>query len=242
MRYSKEILSALTSLVRQELKIRGENQAAFAKRLKISLPTLKRWLAGTGVSLENWLLMLDALDLSLADVLGRVEMKALHQFEYTLAQEEEFCRVPGLLAFYDHLLKENSVEKTALSQKAIASFLKKLDQIGLIRWEEGFRFRLLKVGEPRWRRNGPLAKLHRERIYLELIAAHRSSSDLRIGIYKLLPADAAKIEEILDSAFTAAKIAEQKRKIPGGKIKSFGLVGLFCEYEPEFLMLGGHKS
>lgn len=88
--------------IRLELKVRGITIKQFAKILKVSEPTVKRWLNAKGLLLDDWSKMLTALDLDAADIMTASTFGTKKQFEYTAKQEDALVAIPGLLAFFQH--------------------------------------------------------------------------------------------------------------------------------------------
>jgi transposase len=227
----------LLTLIRQEARRQGLRMRDLASRMRVSEPTVKRWLAGKGVSLKAWTELLAALGLTLQEALEQVRKVTLHQLEYTEKQEKALSRTPGLLAFYQQLLLGRSIQELQaehrLSERAVREYLRRLDEIDLLRWEKGLGFRLLKKGEPRWRKNGPLARAFRKAALDEFLGKHLDG--LKLGIYSLPEAEAERLQQQVQSLYLEAWKAEENSKQRKSARRSMGLAVLLEEYEPGFL-------
>jgi transcriptional regulator with XRE-family HTH domain len=229
----------LAQIVKQELRSRGIRIRDFAKKLKVSEPTLKRWLAGRGLLLMDWVRMLDELELSLVDAMTRIACSPVGQFEYTQKQEERLAATPGLLAFFQQLLEGRSVpqilEEQGLPRSAVSRFLRALDDLQLIRWKEGLEVQILVKGDPRWRKKGPLSKAFRAQAMQALILDHKDSDSLRIGVYRFSREDSVKLIELIDGVYDFARAADQRSKLLRNQSKSYGIAMAARPYEPTFL-------
>jgi transcriptional regulator with XRE-family HTH domain len=228
---------ALAAAVKSELRKRGVTVREFAKRMEVSEPTMKRWLRGQGLLLKDWILMLEALGLSLSETAAQADKAARTQFLYTETQEMQFVAIPGLLAFFQSLLEGNDAESIAvkhrLTKASVTFYLKKLDDLGLIRWKQGTSFTFVKRGEPKWRRGGPLAKTFRAKVFDEVVVKNQDTEKTRIGLYHLSPIDLEHVRSMLDEALQFAKTAET-RALPG-RGKSAVIALTVDEYRPDFL-------
>lgn len=231
----------LSRVIKQELKAKGFGIKTFSKKLGISEPTLKRWLVGTGLSLKDWLRMLEVLDLSFEDVINRADLPSVNQFEYTEKQEEVLSKTLGLLAFFQQLLQGCSAKKIAsqheLTKKSVAFYLRKLDDLGLIRWERDLNCKLLRHGEPVWKKNGPLARTFRAKAFAELVVANKETGKLRLAIYNIPFADLQELESKINDTFQFAQAAEKRVRITKEKSQTLGIASVMSEYQPDFLHL-----
>lgn len=207
--------------------------------LDVSEPTMKRWLRAQGLLLKDWSKMLKVLELSPLDVLSKANIIQKSQFEYSEKQEESFVKIPGLLAFFQQITEGLNAEQIAskfrLNSASVVFYLKKLDEIGLIRWGTAWTFSILKSGEPKWRKNGALSLAFRTQVFNELIYNNKNSEKLRLAIYRLSLSDIAKLQEMLADVFEFAKQAESRSKYMANRSKTIGLAVLNSEYQPDFL-------
>lgn len=225
--------------IRFELKARGLTIKRFAKMLDVSEPTMKRWLKAQGLLLEDWAKMLRVLDLDAVEALARANMKPKGQFEYSEKQEDAFVKHPGLLAFFQQALEGLDAQqikaKFKLTNASISFYLKKLDDLQLIRWGTGHHFSLVRTGEPKWRKQGSLSKTFRNQVFNELVFDNKNSEKLRLAIYRLSLPEVQKLQEMLNEVFDFAKQAEHRSKYSNENFKTIGLGIVNADYQPDFL-------
>jgi hypothetical protein len=225
--------------VKKQIRERKLRIKELANSIEVSEPTLKRWLNGEGISLKSWTKLIQNLNLSLPHLLTDIEGKDPDQFEYTEEQEHELSVVPGLLAFFQLLnvgkSPEQIKEEHRLSRSSVNYYLGKLHKIGLIEWKSDLKCRVVRSGEPLWRKNGKLARAFRERFYNEFVHARRDSPKMRMAIYNLLVPDQQRIVELINNVLEFAKEAEKRAKLESHKARPFALSLIVDEYEPEFL-------
>ncbi len=176
--------------IRKKIKEKGYTQEEFAKILKISSPTLKRWLRGEGLLFKDLTNIIDKLDIKLSELSILAEGKSKSKFTYTIEQELAFASIEGLLAFFDQLLSGKKIESilkaNKLTNKSLNFYLSKLDKINLIEWYPKNKIKILVTGEPSWIEDGPLSKKFRKEIVSEFIKNNLNSREqLRIGVYSL---------------------------------------------------------
>lgn len=227
----------LMRVLREEIRRQKLRIVDLAKLLKVSEPTVKRYLAGKGVTLEVWTKLYEVLGLNIRQVAERAGSIMVYQQTYTEKQELAFCRTTGLYAFYDHLFNQYSVQeimaKHKLTQKSAIFYLKSLDDIGLIKWKSGLEFSMLISGEPNWRRNGPLAKKHKERRLSAFFHGKKNSEHTRLARYLLTPEDLEVVREHATAVLTTAWRAEQRSKhLRGGKVKVW-MLSLVDQFDDE---------
>lgn len=236
----RNLKNEIVQVIKIELRARGITIKSFAKMMSVSEPTMKRWLNGQGLLLKDWGRMLHVLDLPIVEVAARVDSTTREQFEYTEQQEEALSKTPGLLAFFQQLLEGFDAKKIMarhhLSQQSTISYLKKLDDIGLIRWGKNFEFTHLREGEPRWKKSGPLARTFRSKVFRELIEVNRDSGHLQMMIYHLSLVDIQKLQEMMEEVFRFARSSERKAKaLEEKRTRTIGMGVIIEEYKPDFL-------
>ena len=225
--------------VRKELRLRKLTTKKFAKMMNVSEPTMKRWFNGKGLLLKDWYEMLKVLNLNPVEVVGNSSVRSVNRYEYTLKQEDALSKVPGLLSFYQQIIEGISVDEIArnydLKPRSLTYYLNLLDRIELIRWKEGYDFKLINSGEPRWRKDGPLAIKFREKVFNELIYENRKTEKLKLALYRVSLEDFQKIQELISEIYEYGKNAEQISKFKKGRLKTIGLASCISEYKPDFL-------
>lgn len=193
-------IAIVCNQIKLKLKEKQITQDEFAQVMSVSSPTIKRWLKGDGLLFKDLSLMLEKLQMKLSDLALLAEGELSYQFTYTKEQEDVFCQVEGLLAFFDQLLKKRSPKQIAknykLTDKSLNFYLSKLDKLKLIEWRTDNNAKLLVSGEPSWINNGPLSQKFRKQIMTEHIQLYLNNRDnLKIAIYDLSPDSYKKIND-----------------------------------------------
>jgi transcriptional regulator with XRE-family HTH domain len=195
-------LESFGKLIKDELKRQVITQEEFAKIMKTSVPTIKRWLKGEGVLLRDWIKMLDCLGLSFAEAIMAIEASSTKVFTYTIEQERLLSTEDGLLAFFDHLLKGKTPAQIArqfsLTQESVIFYLSKLDKVSLVEWLPKNKVKLLVNGEPHWIKMGPLSRKFRKQIIQSHIENYIDDRDhLKVNIYSLSEESLLKLFSIM---------------------------------------------
>lgn len=209
--YSKEIVS----IIKQRTRLNGLTQQDLATNLRVSLPTIKRWLAGEFVTIDNLKRLCEEVGLTLSEVFAMVESYSVPKFQYTLEQEGFFAEHPDYLAFFDNLLRGYTVnriqKKFSLSQRKVELYLAKLDKLELIDWLPQNKSKLLISGEPVWRKDGALAKKLRKEIF-NSFQARDDQSNSYFFLHDYLPEDAAAIQSRIEELIQFASRADKRSK------------------------------
>lgn len=211
----KEIMAE----VKRKMKILNLTQDQLAKELKVSLPTIKRWLAGKGVTLVILRRLSEVLGCPLSELILSAEDQGLESYTYTLEQEKILAQEPKLLAFLDLLISGKSVQairsRYGLSPDIVTKMLLKLDKIGLIEVHPKERVKLLLHGEPQWIKGGPLSKKFRE-VMIQDFLGHHEKEGSHFFVHDYLPQDIttieSKIREIKDFLIAANHRAVMSKK------------------------------
>lgn len=230
---------SIQKLVKSAARSRGLSNIDLARTLKVSEPTIKRWLRGEGLSMPQWLKLLDAVGLRLSEVAAMIEDTNSEQFEYSVKQEKALAETTGLLAYFQALLLGKTPRQIAkkfdLSMKSSTYYLRTLDNLGLIVWTEGMTCKLRVHGEPRWRSEGALSKKFRKEMMSEFIWARRESRDFKIGIYEVTKNDAEEVDNMITELYSHLRSLEKKAQLMKLKTSSVAIGTCFSKYQPNFL-------
>lgn len=222
MSFSKVVMQK----VKEQIVARGLTQERFATELGVSLPTLKRWLVGQGVSLEDLKTILDHLGMSFSEIASLAEQPSTPYFSYTADQEDFLADNPDALAFFDYLLRGFTPGKIrrrfGLSSNRIQKFLSELEKVGLIDWLPRDRCALRVEGEPRWLKDGPLARRFRNEIKEMFAKQEKSRIDL-FAIHHLLPSDAERVERKTLDLVDLIRQSDTKAKLQNEQTVSIGV-------------------
>lgn len=156
----------LTSL-KKILKSKGINYELLAKKLDLSLPTIKRMFSKEDMNLSRLEDICDAAGIKLTDVFRLVETVSEGvSEELSLEQEQYFYKNPSRFSYFDLLLngmKIKQIEKIfKLSPAQTTKILRDLEKIGVIDWQSDFKVRLKTSTVIKLRNKGPLQKLFME--------------------------------------------------------------------------------
>ena len=230
---SNEFAKAIMATLREHASAKGYTQSSLAKKLNVSLPTLKRWLAGKAVTLENLKRIADSLGVSFIDLASAIDDKEGTRFQYTVEQEEHLAKNPELLAFFDYLIRGYSPlrvkKKFSLSTVFLERCLSRLDKLGLIEWLPKNKAGLKLVGEPQWRKDGPLVKRFRDQIKSEFLNSHNTIFE-KFALHDYLPEDRIKIERKLEEALELSRQAGARSTVSQNVAEASGLFISFKKF------------
>ena len=172
-------------------------QKQIAKELRVSLPTVKRWWSGRGVSLPVLNKICVLLGVTLSEVFLEIENQSSSRFTYTLEQERMLVQFSQALALFDLLISGKSMaqikRKYTLSESRSTSLLLKLDRVQLIELSAENKIKFLHRGEPQWILNGPLSQKYRTIMISSLLGEH-TKAETTFLIHDYLPEDLSLIQ------------------------------------------------
>ncbi len=232
-------MAQMSKIIKAAAKSQGLTYSLLARRLDVSEPTIKRWLRGEGISIQQWMCLIEAIGIRLSDIAAALDEPARDQFEYSEKQEKVLSDTVGLLAFFQSLLLANSpteiMREHALSKVSVSSYLRKLDEIGLIEWTDGMTCKLKLQGEPKWRKNGPLSKKFREQLFNQFIWTRKNEDCFRLGIYELTKDDKQDLSGVVSKVFETAKNLEKKARLMKLKTETVCVGTCLDRHSPDFL-------
>lgn len=153
----------LIETLKAQLKAQGLTQRDVAGRLGVGLATVKRWLAGEGLTTQR---MEDLCDLAKISLMELVEAAAREPpdriTKFSPSQERALAEDPQLFFIFFSLLNgwppEDCESELGIPSERMQPLLKRLVRLGLIDILPGGRVRALTVREVAWRQDGPLSK------------------------------------------------------------------------------------
>jgi transcriptional regulator with XRE-family HTH domain len=218
-------------LIKAHAKTQGLTQAALARKLKTSIPTLKRWLAGSTISFEHMEKLCKTLNLSLGELIIQAEDATPRKQSYSAEQEEFFVTAPDALAFFDQLIQGKKVsaikKKFHLTDQQIERYLSQLDKQGLIDWLPKNKVALKFSGEPVWQKNGPLASHFGKSILADFLHEQGNS---RFLLAEILPDDQKLLISRLDDLTTFVSQCTRRAKAQPDLAQSYGMFVLGKPY------------
>ena len=127
---------------KEEMQKQGVNVSDLAKALKMSTSGVKKIFQKDDISLERFrricqILSLDPAKLVAGDLSNGVKVKQLSSVadEYLFKEPKAFSLYCCLIA--EKISLSEAMKKARLSKKEAYSYLKKLDEFGLVKWESG---------------------------------------------------------------------------------------------------------
>lgn len=154
-------LPKLVASLKRLLRARGIGYREIADTLAVSEPTIKRWFAGKGITVEHLedlcvfagVSLIELIEFTAHDTDARLRQLSIEQ-EEVLAQDKNLAFVFSVIlrgwAPVD-LWREQGLEPAAL-----VSYLIQLEKIRLIELLPGNEVRLLTTRDVEWRKDGPI--------------------------------------------------------------------------------------
>lgn len=123
--------------IKKELKHKRITYQQIADKLGVSLLTIKRQLNADDITFNKLLLLCDAANLSLTEILGDIENKKVKHTSFTAEQDLAFCENNSLFYYFTELFFNKKSAKSieneyALTPASTHRYLRKLEDIGLI--------------------------------------------------------------------------------------------------------------
>lgn len=222
---TKDLMAAMKA----RCKTLGITQEQLATKLGVSLPTIKRWLAGTGVGLESLFQLLKILDITLDEITWLLPQVKAKTFTYTPEQEAFFSDNPEFLSYFDQLIQRKSpsqIERSFnISSRSTRKYLKSLEAIGLIEVHPHDKVKLCVKGEPVWRESGRLALALREKAINEFIRTSGGKrEDFTLFLHNYSPGDFAELKQEINDLRQKAQSFNRRSLILDGQSKPYGLM------------------
>jgi transcriptional regulator with XRE-family HTH domain len=161
--------------LKRALRDKGIIYAVVAKKLNLSVASVKRLFSGGDLSLKRVDQICELLGTGLAEILSQArDRPATNQL--TSAQEQEIVSDPKLFLIAWLLLNRTSVEDIVqtyrLTEREVLRFLYRLDELKVIELQPGNRVRLLVSRHFSWRTGGPVQRYIHQKLLREFISCH----------------------------------------------------------------------
>lgn len=159
--------------IKAHLRKEGITYAELARRLGLSLPTVKRDLARGDFPLRRLDQICRVLEVGVADLLRPSDLHALTMLSDE--QEQALVTDPRLLLVTYLLLNEWRVEQIIdafrIDENQLVGLLLRLDRLRIIDWRPPNRVRRLTARNFSWRRDGPVHRYFISRVVPEFFDA-----------------------------------------------------------------------
>ncbi|WP_336951321.1 helix-turn-helix transcriptional regulator [Sphingobium aromaticivastans] len=222
------LLQTLKGLLRQ----REVKQSDIASRFGASAASVKRWLAGRGLTLDRLEQLCAMAGVTLADL---VELSQDHLEErilqLTLAQERALAADGALTFLFFALLNgwppADFARDFDVPDAMMTGYFERLSRLGLVRVLPGGRVKPLAARRVRWRRGGPLARHFEARVKRIFFDVDFGSPETHYlsDIAKLSDRGVQRIDELTEAYrrdFQA--IAEEDRRLGSGLRRWLGMM------------------
>jgi transcriptional regulator with XRE-family HTH domain len=238
MDFAKKQTSEIMDALRGICRAQNITQVQISDYLGVSLPTVKRWFAGHGVSLDVFNQLLELTGTSLEDLSNFVTELTTNSFEYTIEQEQFFSEHLNHLAYFDQLLNGYSPKmiqrRYKLSDHSTRRYLKDLEELGLIDRYPNNKVKIVPKGSPKWHPDGPLDEKV-GRLALNSFIEKAGSEFVTLHLHRYGSHDRSRIESLLAELSTFAKQANRRAKFSGIKDRAFGLLVGLANFELQAL-------
>jgi hypothetical protein len=166
--------SLIVSELKRSLRERGLTYAAVAKKLELSVASVKRLFSLGDLSLERVDLICDLLQLEIADLLARAQERPTTK-QLTLAQEQEIVADPQLFLIAWLVLNRTPLAEIAasyqFSEREVLRYFIKLDRLKVIELQPGNHVRLLVNRHFSWRAGGPVQRHIHDKLLREFTSS-----------------------------------------------------------------------
>jgi transcriptional regulator with XRE-family HTH domain len=160
--------------IKRTLKARGLRYRDLARAVGVSEPTVKRWLARGGITIERLEAICDFLELDFFELARLSRQRSQLTRELDVRDERILAAEPRLLAMLHLLCSGWSVaeirESFAVGEAQSTRLLARLDRMGLIELLPRDRVRLRVARDLAWRSDGPVMQKYARAALAEFLA------------------------------------------------------------------------
>jgi transcriptional regulator with XRE-family HTH domain len=161
--------------LKRALRERGLTYAAVAKKLSLSVATVKRLFSRGDLSLGRIDQICELLETGLAEIAARARDRPAAA-QLTLAQEQEIVSDPRLFLMAWLVLNraplEDIVRSYKFTEREVLKCFYRLDELKVIELQPGNRVRLLVNRHFSWRAGGPVQRYIHQKLLREFTASH----------------------------------------------------------------------
>jgi transcriptional regulator with XRE-family HTH domain len=209
--------SLVVAELKRALRERGLTYAVVAKKLSLSIASVKRIFSGGDLSLKRVDQICELLDTSLADILAQARDRPSAN-QLTLSQEQEIVADPKLFLIAWLVLNraplEDIVRSYKFTEREVLRLFYKLDQLKVIELQPGNRVRLLVSRHFSWRAGGPVQRYIHQKLLREFTSSHFVGSQEEFFFHGAAVSEAAMSElkqALRNTARQCAEIIERDR-------------------------------
>ncbi len=201
---------------------RGLRYADIASALGLSHTTLKRRLAGSGLTIPFVEALADLVDLTLPELFELANADIDTRIRRLTLEQENALHADVRLGFIFSRLQlgwssQEIQNECRIPEVRLITYLVQLEKLGLIDLFPGNRVRLKTAREIDWRKHGPM--WHSVDRYLKDILTMTDSDDMdlsrRIAVVRLSPSSISQIDQLFHYVQTEIRsLAQNDRRIP----------------------------
>ncbi len=162
--------------LKRSLRASGHTYADVARKLDLSVASVKRLFSREDLSLERVDAICDLIGAGLMDILDRARERLTPSNQLTHAQESEIVSDLRLLFMTWLVLIRTPVEEIVkvyrFNEREVLKYLIRLDRLKVIELQPGNRVRLLVSRHFSWRPGGPVQKYIDQKLLREFFASH----------------------------------------------------------------------
>jgi AcrR family transcriptional regulator len=162
--------------LKRSLRASGHTYADVARKLDLSVASVKRLFSREDLSLERVDAICDLIGVGLMDILDRARERLSPSNQLTHAQESEIVSDLRLLFMTWLVLIRTPVEEIVkvyrFNEREVLKYLIRLDRLKVIELQPGNRVRLLVSRHFSWRPGGPVQKYIDQKLLREFFASH----------------------------------------------------------------------
>jgi AcrR family transcriptional regulator len=207
--------------LKRALRESGLTYADVARKLDLSLPSVKRLFSTGEFSLERVDRICELLGLGLREILDRAEEHAAPVNQLTITQENEIVADPKLFFVTWLVVNRTPFEEIVrwyrFSERELLGHLIKLDRLKVIELQPGNRVRLLVTRRFTWRAGGPVQKYIHQKLLREFLASDFSGTQEEFFFHggAVSPETLTQLKRVLRNASRECiEVIEQDRSPP----------------------------
>jgi transcriptional regulator with XRE-family HTH domain len=162
--------------LKRSLRERGLTYTDVARKLELSVPTVKRLFSTSDFSLQRIDGICELMGTTLYEILERGQDRTAPVNQLTLTQEQEIVADPRLFFVTWLVLNRTHFDEIVrhyrFTDRELLQYFIKLDRLKVIELQPGNRARLLVSRRFTWRVNGPVQKYIHQKMLREFFAGH----------------------------------------------------------------------
>ena len=240
---------ALLATLRDTLRERRITRQRLAEELGVGMATVKRWLAGQGLTVAHLEDICLVAGMSLTDLLEQVAESAPSRLQRLSIGQERALAADGRLTFlFFSILNgwppDEFEREFAVPQPVMRDYLERLERLGLIDRLANGRIRPLAARRVAWRRGGPLAAHFEAQVKKLFLSADFGSAETAYlsDVAKLSKGASEQVEALIEQyRGEFHRIAELDHRSPSTERRWLGILFVARTLDPALLQFDGER-